>query len=74
MNKAYQKRLVELAKEVDALFAQGTINQKKGKAEIDLAQLSKLWQLLGFIMALDTEEEGEKVTVDEKGEYEGKGE
>jgi hypothetical protein len=60
MNKAYQKRLVELAKEVDELFAQGTINQKKGKAEIDLAHLSKLWQLLGFIMVLDTEEEEEK--------------
>lgn len=55
MNDEYLRKVIEVAKEVSNDFGYHTINQKSLKAEIDMAKLAKLWQLVGYILALEND-------------------
>ena len=55
MNDAYLRKLIALAEEVGNVFGYGTINPRSLKSEVDMDQLGKLWQLIGYIMALKNE-------------------
>lgn len=55
-------RLTYLAQEVDSIFNHGIINPDTLKIELDMQHLARVWQLVGYIYALEERARTEQVS------------